>query len=37
MGGKLLAAALDSDSKKEFIAKYNGFVKKLRNNRVIQK
>lgn len=27
MGGKLLAAALDSDSKKEFIAKYNGFVK----------
>jgi hypothetical protein len=27
MGGKLLAAALDSDSKKEFIAKYNDLVK----------
>jgi hypothetical protein len=27
MGGKLLATALDSDSKKEFIAKYNDLVK----------
>jgi len=27
MGGKLLAAALDSNSKKEFIAKYNDLVK----------